>query len=149
MTLEVETNSFVILEYPPDVKQNITSHYCDRSCIRWLVFHLLSVFGTLYVALLTHLFWVVSSTLMFCISPFQIRKRGIGYSHNSHALYKFLYFMQTVYTLIRRRVLRRLIWVYTVCQCPFDGALGIDGLLVSLYSVVCSAFRLYVFHCDV
>ena len=26
---------------------------------------------------------------------------------------------QTLYTLIRRRVLRRLIWVYTVCSCLF------------------------------
>ena len=24
--------------------------------------------------------------------------------------------------------LRRLIWVYTVCQCPFDGTLGKNGL---------------------
>ena len=36
--------------------------------------------------------------------------------------------MQTVLTLIRRRVQRRLIWVYTVCQCPFYGTLGINGL---------------------
>ena len=30
--------------------------------------------------------------------------------------------------MITRRVLRRLIWVYTVCQCPFYGTLGINGL---------------------
>ena len=28
---------------------------------------------------------------------------------------------QKVQALIRRRVLRRLIWVYTVCQCPIMG----------------------------
>ena len=31
--------------------------------------------------------------------------------------------------LIRRRVLWRLIWDYTVCKCPICGTLGIDGLL--------------------
>ena len=36
--------------------------------------------------------------------------------------------MQTGYTLIRRRVLRRLIRVYTVCQCPIYGTLGLNGL---------------------
>ena len=36
--------------------------------------------------------------------------------------------MQTVYTLIRRLILRHLIWVYTVCQCPFYGTLGLNGI---------------------
>ena len=35
--------------------------------------------------------------------------------------------MQTVYTLIRRRVLRRLIFIYVVRECPFYGTLGING----------------------
>ena len=35
---------------------------------------------------------------------------------------------QTVKTLIRRRVLRRLIWVCTVCLCPKNGTLGLYGL---------------------
>ena len=36
--------------------------------------------------------------------------------------------MQTVSTLLNRRVLRRLILVYTICQCPFYGTLDINGL---------------------
>ena len=36
--------------------------------------------------------------------------------------------MQTVYTLIKRRALRRLVWVYTVCQCLFYGTPNINGL---------------------
>ena len=36
--------------------------------------------------------------------------------------------MQTMQTLIRRRILWRLIWVYTVCQCPFHWTRGINGL---------------------
>ena len=47
--------------------------------------------------------------------------------------YNFLNLIQTVWTLIRRRVLRRLIWVYTVCQCPFYGTLGTNGLTVNIY----------------
>ena len=38
--------------------------------------------------------------------------------------------MQTVKTLIRRRILRRLIWIYTVCQCPFYGTPGINWLVL-------------------
>ena len=34
--------------------------------------------------------------------------------------------MQTVKTLIRRRALRRLIWVDTVYQYPFYGTLGLN-----------------------
>ena len=35
-----------------------------------------------------------------------------------HLTLNFLQFKQTVHTLIRRRFLRRLIWVCTVCECP-------------------------------
>ena len=35
---------------------------------------------------------------------------------------KWLNYLQTVETLIRRRFLRHLIWVYTVCQLPFYGS---------------------------
>ena len=37
--------------------------------------------------------------------------------------------VKTVETLIRSRVLRRLIWVYTVCICPTKMTLGIYGLI--------------------
>ena len=45
-------------------------------------------------------------------------------------LKELLNLMQEVYTLIRRRVLRHLIWVYTVCQCPIYGTLGLNGLII-------------------
>ena len=41
---------------------------------------------------------------------------------------KWLNYLQTVETLIRRRVLRRLIWVCTVCQLPFYGSPDTDRL---------------------
>ena len=37
-------------------------------------------------------------------------------------------FKPTVKTLMRRRIMRRLIWVCTVCLCPIYRTLGIDGL---------------------
>ena len=36
--------------------------------------------------------------------------------------------MQTVSTLIRRRLMWRLIWINTVYECPFHETLGINGL---------------------
>ena len=54
----------------------------------------------------------------------------------NHVLQNFLYLIQTVQTLIRRRRTRRLIWVYTVCQYPFYGTaasdLGLHCLPISL-----------------
>ena len=40
---------------------------------------------------------------------------------------KWLTYLQTVETLIRRRILRRLIWVCTVCQLPFYGSPDYKG----------------------
>ena len=52
--------------------------------------------------------------------------------------------MQTMLPLIRRHVPRRLIWVYTVCQCPFKGTLGINGLTFD-YIVFFKATELRMF----
>ena len=41
---------------------------------------------------------------------------------------KWLNYLQTGETLIRRRILRRLIWVCTVCQLPFYGSPDYNGL---------------------
>ena len=46
---------------------------------------------------------------------------------------KWLNYLQTVETLIRRRILRRLIWVCTVWQLPFYGSPDYNGLKVSLF----------------
>ena len=39
-------------------------------------------------------------------------------------------------TLIRRRVLRRLVWVCTVCLCPTKRTLGLNGLSRMLPSII-------------
>ena len=41
---------------------------------------------------------------------------------------------QTLETLIRRRVLWRLIWICAVCLCPTKRTLGLYGLIVLLSS---------------
>ena len=38
--------------------------------------------------------------------------------------------MQTVKTLIRCYIPHGLIWGQTVCQCPFQGKLGLNGLII-------------------
>ena len=40
---------------------------------------------------------------------------------------------QTVENLIRRRILRRLIWFCTVCRCPTKMTLDLYGLMGNLY----------------
>ena len=45
-----------------------------------------------------------------------------------------MFYKQTVKTLIRRRVLWRLIWICAVCQCPTKRTLGLYGLIVLLSS---------------
>ena len=76
---------------------------------------------------LTYLYLMDSSTLLFGQVRFQFKGCQVCF-WCQHLLLNFLYLMRTVSTLIRRRVLRRRIWVYTVCQCPFYGALGINVL---------------------
>ena len=36
---------------------------------------------------------------------------------------------QTVENLIRRRLLRRLVWFFIVCRCPTKRTLGLNGIL--------------------
>ena len=66
-------------------------------------------------------------TLIYWISqfPFLGLLGGIFlfYSNFNRTLCK-----QTVGTLVRRRILRRLVWVYTVCLCPKERTLGLNGL---------------------
>ena len=49
---------------------------------------------------------------------------------------KWLNYLQTVETLIRRRVLRRLIWVCTICYLPFYGSPDYNGLSCNIYNFV-------------
>ena len=46
-----------------------------------------------------------------------------------------MYLLQTVYTMIKFRIIRYLICVYTLYQRPFYGTLGINGLTTFANSV--------------
>ena len=59
-------------------------------------------------------------------SNFNFRYARLGDLHIPRE--KWINYLQTVETLIRRRVLRRLIWVCTVCQIPFYGSPDYNGL---------------------
>ena len=54
--------------------------------------------------------------------------RGVWLVFIITTFYRNLCWMQTVKNLI---ILRRLIWVNTVCQCPFYGTIGTNGLILS------------------
>ena len=51
----------------------------------------------------------------------------------------FLHFTQTVQPLIRRRVLQRLIWVWTVCQCP-----SLNFIANPLYTAIYNSYLDFV-----
>ena len=53
---------------------------------------------------------------------------------------KWLNYLQTVETLIKRRILWHLIWVCTVCQLPFYGSPDYNGL------GICVVIRLDAVH---
>ena len=73
--------------------------------------------GHVITAILTHMCLVDPSILIYWTSPFPIL--GVsGVLFNLYSISNRCSRWQTVKTLIRRRVLRRLIWVCTVCLCP-------------------------------
>ena len=45
----------------------------------------------------------------------------------------WLNYLQTVKTLIRRRMLRHLIWVFIVCQLPFKESPEYNGLMLTFF----------------
>ena len=55
-----------------------------------------------------------------------------GISH-FHPNFNRTFCRQTVKNLIRRHILRRLIWFCTVCRCPTKRVLGLYGLIKLLY----------------
>ena len=57
---------------------------------------------------------------------------------------KWLNYLQTVETLIRRRILQHLIWVCTVCQLPFYGSQDYNAL--SDINFFFDSFRLFFIH---
>ena len=89
--------------------------------------------STLFV--LTHICLVDPSILINWTSPFP----NLGVSDVLFHLYSILNrysCQQTVKTLIRRRILRRLIWVCIVCLCPKNGTLGLYALKYNKYEKI-------------
>ena len=75
---------------------------------------------------LTHLCRMYFPILINWTSPFPILGLLGGIFH-FHSNFKRNFCKQTVENLIRRRVLRRLIWFCTVCQRPTKKTLGLYG----------------------
>ena len=56
-----------------------------------------------------------------------------------------IFYEQTVETLIRRRILRRLIWVCAVCLCPTKRTLDVYGLTSFGKVIKCEALSSILF----
>ena len=79
-------------------------------------------------ALKTHICRVDPSIHINWTSPFPILRLS-GVLFHFYSISNRYSCKQTVKTLIRHRVLRRLIWVCTVCLYPKNGTLGLYGLI--------------------
>ena len=102
-----------------------------------------SVSSLSFIFLLLHSPSFISSTISVIPFSGRIRKvthkdwRAVKPQHSqsimNHNVFikQIQYLIQTVQTLIRCRVLRHLIWVYTFCQCPFNETLGIKRLITA------------------
>ena len=85
---------------------------------------------------LTHICPVDYSILINWSSPFPIL--GVaGVIFHFYLIFDRNSYKQTVKTLIRRLVLRRVICVCTVCLCPKNGTLGLYGLNHSFKMIFC------------
>ena len=79
------------------------------------------------VTLITHLSRMDFPIPINWTSPFPILG-VLGPVFQFYQNFDRIFCKQTVETLIRRRVMRRLVWVCTVCLCPTKRALGLYGL---------------------
>ena len=77
--------------------------------------------------------------LIIWTSPFQILGLLGGVFHFD-SNFKRIFCKQTVENLIRRRVLRRVIWFAFVCRCPTKRTLGLFGLSKATHSHIFSEF---------
>ena len=89
---------------------------------------------------LTHLSRMEFPTSINWTNPFPF-KGLLGCICLLYSNFKRTFFKQTVETLIRRRVLWRLIWVCNVRLCPTKGTLGLYGLRVLSSSFTIIALR--------
>ena len=61
-----------------------------------------------------------------------VKFRAVGWYFSFYSNFNRTFCLQKVNTLIRRRVLRRLIWVCTVCLCSIKWTPGLYGLTFKL-----------------
>ena len=93
---------------------------------------------------LTHLCRMYFPILINWMSPFPVLGLLGGIFH-FHSNFKRNLCKQTVENLIRRRVLRRLIWFCTVCQSPTKRTLGLYGF----NTYTCMSIFAYFYYTDI
>ena len=128
--LSPETDNCSLNEMLPSLGRNKKKIYSSRSSSFFTNLCLIepSVSGKSYSTwLLSHCILNRPSHSIYEESNFNFRYVRLWDLHIPTE--KWLNYLQTVETLIRRRVLRRLIWVCTVCQLPFYGSPDYNGLM--------------------
>ena len=83
-----------------------------------------------------------SSTLTLWTGPFPIESRSSYFIllpcfieipvFNAYSVDSEETPLYAVPELVRCHLMRRLIWSYSVCQCPLYGTVGINGLMLNL-----------------
>ena len=90
--------------------------------------------------LLTHL-CLMDPTIINWTNLF--RSKGLlGSMTQFHSNFESSFCKQTVEALVRLRILRRLIWVCTVCLCPTKRTLRLYGLIYNLGFILGNFFLL-------
>ena len=107
--------------------------------------HMYFRFVTMSCICLTHFSRMYFPILINWTSPFQILGLLCGIFH-FYSNFKGNFGKKTVKNLIRRLVLRRLIWFCTVYRCPTKRTLGLYVWVESNYFLFCSVAQQAKFH---
>ena len=109
------------------------------------VYLLVNLFSKRYGAFIRQWIAFILGLLLHWRDPFHIQ--SINGTKDQNLVEKYLHiprgkwlnymYLQTVETLIRRRILQHLIWVCTVCQVPFYGSPDYNGLI----ALFCFVFK--------
>ena len=95
---------------------------------------------------LTHLCQMEFHTIINWNSPF-LFKGVLGGIFHLYLSFNRKLCKQTVETLIRRRILWRLIWVCTICLCPTKRWLGIYGLKCNYFADLIRVAEIWEVYC--
>ena len=114
--------------------------WCHPRFTFWLTFFQSDMVPLFVSGLLLYLNCCFIGGTSFIYNPLTAPRTKIlieKYLHIPRGKWLNYMYLQTVETLIRRRILQHLIWVCTVCQVPFYGSPDYSGLI----ALFCFVFK--------